>query len=157
MGKTPLIDAFFRTAYRIAYQGARIYWRVFRPPNRGALVAIWCDGRVLLVKNSYVKHYSLPGGNLRSDEQALDAAVRELREEISLEVDPNQLTVALDHRHEWEGRSDHVVIFQLDVKEEPSLQVDNREVVAAEWLLPEEALQRHLFPPLRQVIEARAA
>ena len=152
-----MIDALYRAAYRFAYQGARVYWRVLRPDNNGALVALWHQGRVLLVKNSYVKHYSLPGGNLRPGEAAIDAAVRELKEEINLDVRRDELTVALDHVHQWEGRRDHVVIFEIDLEDEPTISVDNREVVSAEWLLPKEAVQRNLFPPLRLVIEARSA
>ena len=150
-----MIDAMFRTAYRAAYQGARVYWRIFKPDNHGALVAMWHEGKILLVKNSYVKYYSLPVGNVRAGESAMEAAIRELQEEIGLHVEMSQLKVALDHTHQWQGRSDHVVIFQLEVDEEPNIQVDNREVVRAEWLLPEQALERDLFPPLRRVIENR--
>ena len=150
-----MIDAMLRMAYRVAYQGARVYWRIFKPDNHGALVAMWREGKILLVKNSYVKYYSLPGGNVRVGESAVEAAIRELQEEIGLQVELSQLTVALDRTHEWQGRSDHVVIFQLELDEEPKIQVDHREVVSAEWLLPEQALARDLFPPLRQVIEDR--
>lgn len=148
-----MIDAIYRMVYRVAYQGARVYWLLFKPDNHGALVAMWCHGKVLLVKNSYVSYYSLPGGNVRASENAREAAVRELKEEIGLSVEASQLTVALDHTHEWQGRSDHVVIFELDLKDEPKVQVDNREVVSAEWLRPEQALALSLFPPLKRVIE----
>lgn len=150
------IDACYRTAYRVAYQGARIYWRIARPSNRGALVTIWHQGRVLLVQNSYVSYRSLPGGYVRSGESPLDAAVRELKEEISLDVRADELKPALDHTHVWEGRNDHVVIFRLDVDVAPMVQVDNREVVSAKWFSPEEALAENLFPPLRRLVEAEA-
>lgn len=151
-----MIDACFRLAYRVAYQGARVYWRLVRPKNNGALVAIWHDGKVLLVQNSYLNYMSLPGGYVRANESAEEAAVRELREEISLSVEKGSLTLALDHEHMWEGRKDHVVIFELFVDERPAIQVDNREVVRAEWLTPEEALSRNLFPPLRTIVKRRA-
>jgi ADP-ribose pyrophosphatase YjhB (NUDIX family) len=150
-------DAFMRLAYKLAYQGARIYWRVAKPANRGALVAIWHAGKVLLVRNSYVNYYSLPGGNVRTGESALDAAVRELREEIDLEVVPERLKVAVDQTHIWEGRSDHVTVFRLDVEEAPTIKVDNREVISAEWFAPAEALELELFPVLRQAIEQVAS
>jgi 8-oxo-dGTP diphosphatase len=155
--KTLMLDALYRTAYRVAYRGARIYWHVFRPENHGALVALWCAGRVLLVKNSYVDYYSLPGGNVRANETAEDAAIRELKEEINLVVERGKLITALVHTHEWQGRPDHVVIFALELEQTPAIRVDHREVVSAEWLLPQEALSRDLFPPLRQVIEQHVA
>src|SRR5437868_720913 len=50
-----VINLLFRVAYRGAYQLMRIYWRAVHPQAHGALVAIWHDGRILLVRNSYVR------------------------------------------------------------------------------------------------------
>jgi 8-oxo-dGTP diphosphatase len=152
-----MIDALFRLAYRCAYQAMRFYWKAFNPLAHGALVAVWHDRKLLLIKNSYVDYFSLPGGYVRRGEQPQDAAVRELREEISLSVKPNDLELRIDETNDWEGRRDHVAIFELVVPERPHVKVDNREVVAAEFVSPEEALRRDLFPPLRRLIEQRAA
>jgi 8-oxo-dGTP diphosphatase len=151
-----MIDALFRLAYRCAYRAMRLYWKAFRPLAHGALVAVWHDRKLLLIKNSYVDYFSLPGGYVRRGEQPRDAAVRELREEISLSVTPEDLQLRIDETHDWEGRRDHVAIFELVVAERPQVRVDNREVVAAEFVSPEEALRRNLFPPLRRLIQARA-
>ena len=79
--------------------------------------------------------------------------MRELREEVSLIVEPGDLEPRIDETHSWEGRQDHVTIFELVVQQPPRLEVDNREVVAAEFVSPEDALKRNLFPPLRRLIE----
>ncbi len=152
-----LIDRCYQLAYTCAYQLMRIYWRVRRPETHGALVAIWHDGRVLLVRNSYVKYYSLPGGYVRSGESGRAAAVRELREEISLDVEPDTLELALDVTRDWEGKRDRVELFRLNLPAEPVVAVDNREVVRAEMFAPAEALKLPLFPTLRQHIEQVAA
>ncbi len=152
-----VIDAFYRLAYRVAYQGARVYWRLTHPDNHGALVTIWHEGKVLLVQNSYLNYLSLPGGHVNADESAVQAAVRELREEIGLNVAEKDLLQVLDHTHQWEGRTDRVEFFELDVAEPPKIKIDNREVISALWFTPAEALARNLFPPLRQVIETKAA
>jgi 8-oxo-dGTP pyrophosphatase MutT (NUDIX family) len=152
-----MIDAGYRLMYRVAYRLMKVYWKALRPLNHGALVAIWHDGRVLLVKNSYVDYYSLPGGYVKRGEHPSEAAARELREELSLEVDPSQLELEIDVTHDWEGRRDHVVIFDLHLDHAPRVKVDNREVVAAEFLTPEQALTRKLFPPLRRHVEAALA
>ncbi len=152
-----LVDACYRLAYRSAYKLMRVYWKAFNPLKHGALVAIWNRGEILIVKNSYVDYYSLPGGYVRAKERPEDAAVRELGEELSLKVDPAELELWVDQTHDWEGRRDHVVIFQLDVDQRPEVQIDNREVVMAEFLTPAEALRRRLFPPLRRHIEERQA
>ena len=83
--------------------------------------------------------------------------MRELREEVGVEAAEADLVPALDEVHDWEGKKDHVQIFNLEVGVRPDVQVDNREVVAAGWFTPARALELTLFPPLRRVIEARVA
>lgn len=150
-----MIDACYRLAYRSAYKAMRVYWKLLRPLKHGALVAIWHDDRILLLRNSYVDYYSLPGGYVRKHERSDEAAARELFEELSLVVEPNRLRLNTDVTHDWEGRRDHVVIFDLELDEPPEVRVDNREVVAAEFVPATNALDRNLFPPLRRHIERR--
>ena len=149
-------DLALQLGYVCAYQLMRAYWRLRRPTTHGALVAIFCRGQVLLVRNSYLSYYSAPGGYLRSHETACEAALRELREEIGLSVSANQLELGLEVTHDWEGKQDHVAIFTLDLSERPKVSVDHREVVEAFWFSPEQVAANDVFPPLKQVIEARA-
>jgi 8-oxo-dGTP pyrophosphatase MutT (NUDIX family) len=135
----------------------RVYWGVLHPQTHGALVAIWHQGKVLLVRNSYVRYYSLPGGYVHPRETGREAALRELLEETGIRADPSALRLALDEQHEWEGKREHIEIFELDVAEPSPVKVDNREVVQAEFFAPEKALELDLFPALRRVIEQRVA
>jgi len=147
-----LIDLGFQLGYVCAYQLMRVYWRLRKPTTHGALVAIWCRGQVLLVRNSYVRYYSSPGGYLHQGETARDAAVRELKEEIGVVVKPEQLVQSLEVTHDWEGKRDHVVIFSLELDERPVVRVDHREVVEAFWFQPEQVEPERVFPPLKQAI-----
>jgi ADP-ribose pyrophosphatase YjhB (NUDIX family) len=148
-----LIDLFFRIAYRNAYQLMRIYWAIRHPEVHGALVAIWHEGQILLVQNSYVPYRSLPGGYVARGETGRDAVIRELREETGIVAVPSDLRPVIDERHQWEGKREHIEIFDLDVKERPRIAIDNREVIDAGFFSPEEALRLQLFPPIRRVIE----
>jgi ADP-ribose pyrophosphatase YjhB (NUDIX family) len=151
-----ILDRAFQLAYAGAYRGMRLYWRLTHPTTNGALVTLWNGGEVLLVRNSYVPYYSLPGGYIRRGEAPDQAVVRELAEEVGVSARASDLELVLDHTHEWEGKSDHVRIFSLEVPVRPEVQVDHREVIEASWWSPERALGLTLFPPLRTVLEARA-
>lgn len=150
-----LVDRMFQLAYVCAYRLMRTYWRVRKPTTHGALITLWNRNEVLLVRNSYVPYYSLPGGYVRSGESGSAAAQRELAEEVGVEVQPGQLTLVHEETHNWQGKQDHVQIFALDIEPRPLVSVDHREVVEARWWSPEQALQLDLFPPLRKVIERR--
>jgi len=150
-----MIDLAYRVTYRAAYKVMRVYWKALRPQVHGALVAIWNGGEILLVKNSYVRYYSLPGGYVHRKETGLEAAIRELLEETGVRAAPSDLHLALDQQHDWEGKREHIEIFELDLAHRPTVKVDNREVVEARFFAPEAALKLELFGPLRKVIERR--
>jgi ADP-ribose pyrophosphatase YjhB (NUDIX family) len=150
-----VVDRGFQLAYVCAYRLMRTYWKVSHPNTHGALVTLWNGGEVLLVRNSYVPYYSAPGGYVRAGEASRDAAIRELREEIGVIANPDQLSLVYDGVKDWEGKKDHVEIFTLDVAERPRIDVDNREVIEASWFTKERAFALNLFPPLREAIAAR--
>jgi 8-oxo-dGTP diphosphatase len=147
-----MIDLCFRTLYRCAYRAMRVYWALVHPRMHGALVAIWHGGEVLVVRTSYAPYHQFPGGYLRRGETAAQAASRELREELALEVDPAALVRVADVQHVWDGKHDHVEIFELRPAARPALRVDRREVVEARFLAPAAALRLTLLPPVREVI-----
>jgi 8-oxo-dGTP diphosphatase len=154
-GQPTLVDRGFQLAYVCAYQLMRTYWKIAHPTTHGTLVALWNQGEILLVRNSYVRFYSIPGGYMRKGESARQAVLRELSEEVGVKANSDDLAFELEETHEWEGKLDHVQIFGIELPERPKVAVDNREVVEAEWCSPQRALSRNLFPPLRTVIENR--
>jgi 8-oxo-dGTP diphosphatase len=150
-----LLDRAYQLAYVCAYRAMRLYWEIAHPTTAGALVMVWNSGELLLVRNSYVPYFSLPGGYIRRGEAPEHAVVRELAEEVGVTAKGSDLTLVFDGSHEWEGKTDHVRLFSLDVPVRPDVQVDHREVIEASWWSPERALALDLFPPIRTVLEQR--
>jgi 8-oxo-dGTP pyrophosphatase MutT (NUDIX family) len=80
-----LLDGALRIVLTTAHYLLRASWLVRRPETFGAhAVALTPDGKVILVRLRYAPGWRLPGGGRPGDEPAVDAALRELREEIGL-------------------------------------------------------------------------
>ena len=141
------MDRLWRLAYRLGFRAARLWWRLRRPAHDGAVVAVWWDGRILAVQQSYRANLSWPGGGIGRGEEPREAARRELREELGLEVAPDDLVLAREMVVEWDFRREHVRVFELRLHEEPSLRIDNREVVAARFVEPRALLAEAVLPP----------
>ncbi|MGB5282934.1 MAG: NUDIX hydrolase [Polyangiales bacterium] len=152
-----MFNALIRAVYRAAHWGLRLLWFIRRPETSGALVAVWHQGRVLLVKNSYRAQLTFPGGYIRRREDRRTAAARELREEVGINVQPKRLVHAYHGTHVFEHRQDTLDIYELEVDSEPNVQVDNREVVRAEFLTPDEALGLLIVPHLDEYLSRRLA
>ena len=82
---------------------ARIAWsRIGGPPTRGVMCLVLNEaGEVLLVKNSYRKLWSLPGGWVEPGESFIDAAAREVAEEtgVTLSGRPEFLCERINGTH----------------------------------------------------------
>ena len=71
------------------------------------------EGRVLLVKHTYLHGWWLPGGGVDRGETTQAAVVRELREEAGLiaQSEPRLISV---HSNERFFPGDHVLVFAID-------------------------------------------
>ncbi len=148
-------DRVIRNLYRIAYRGHMVVNFVLRPRTQGAYVAVWRDGKLLLIRNSYKTTYTLPCGGIGAGEEALDAARRELREEVGLELPAAAFQRAFETVNGTEFKRDHIVLFEVRPETPPVLVPDGREVVWAGYRTPADALELPLFPPVREYLLQR--
>ena len=144
-----------RFAYRSAYWAARVWWFIRRPQTFGAVVALWNDGRILLVQTSYRRCYTLPGGFMKSGETAAEAASRELAEELQLFIPPAALKLGWCGSRRFESREDTVTICEVLLDAPPAIRVDGRELMRADWKTPTEARSMVLLPHVRDYLAGR--
>ncbi len=116
---------------RIPLKLFHLFSRLQRGKTLGARVcAIDEQGRILLVRHSYLKGWTFPGGGVDKGETLKQAAIRELREEAAVEVTgPMHLHGMFSNEKSFPG--DHVALF-----------------IAREF-------DAHTFEPNMEILEAR--
>lgn len=104
-------------------------------------VAVDAQGRVMLIKHTYVAGWWLPGGGVDRGETTGDAAVRELFEETGLKATAPGVLVSV-HSNERFFRGDHVLVYRFDAFEAAEL-THHGEIAETGWFdplnLPEDA------------------
>jgi 8-oxo-dGTP pyrophosphatase MutT (NUDIX family) len=154
---TNISDRIIQIIYTFAYRLLRCVWYVFRPSGYGAYVAVWHDNKILIIRNSYKREYTCPSGAIKRGEDEKSAAVRELYEEVNIQVKPNQLQFAGKFFSTHEFKHDSVTFFEVEFSTAPAIKVDNREVIWAEFMPPLKAVSLNLSPHVRAYLEGRFA
>jgi 8-oxo-dGTP diphosphatase len=149
-----MVDAVWRAIYQVGYLVLRPWWFLRRPSHRGAMVAVWCQGLLLVVRQSYRPGLNLPGGSVAKGEPVSVAACRELKEELGLSAEPQALVHVGDVVLRFEYRRDHVSFFDLRLDEMPTPIPDNREIVEARFLSPDAVRALPLSPLLNAYLAA---
>lgn len=148
-----MVDWTWRAGLFWAYRGLRAYWFVLRPRTDSVHVAVWCRGRILVIRNSYRTGHSIPAGGLRRGEPPQLAALRELREEVGLDLHGDQLRFVGELVSRDDFKEDRGRFFEVELDEEPSLCVDRREVTWAAFLTPQQVNRLELSPRLRLFLQ----
>jgi 8-oxo-dGTP diphosphatase len=145
------LDAVWRLVFRLGFPFARVWWRLRGGRPEGALVAVYVDRSLLLVRSSYQVEWTLPGGGLKRGETPDAAARRELVEEIGL-VAPRLLPTG-EATGIWDGWRYRVHFFELRLDGLPQLQLDNREIIGARLTSLEELRGIEVTGPVAAYLE----
>jgi 8-oxo-dGTP pyrophosphatase MutT (NUDIX family) len=130
-------------AVRLALEPAirrvlHFYWRFARAVTLGVrAVVIDREGRVFLVKHSYVSGWHLPGGGVEAGETITQALARELREEGNIELDTPARLFGM-YFNDRDSPRDHVALFVVRDFHQPAAPVPNHEIIAHGFFSPGE-------------------
>lgn len=149
------MDKIWQLLLPIAYRLAKCYWFVARPTSRGAYVAVWADDKLLVIRNSYKKAFSLPSGGVDAGETFAEAAIRELREEVGIHASEDQLVRIGRFESFEEYKRDVSEVFELHLQTTPTVRIDNREVIYAEFLNQTQVQNLSLVSIAAQWMESR--
>lgn len=113
----------------------------------GAVCLLERDGRLLMLRQPHRLGWSLPGGLLDRGESAAEAVVREVREEVGIEVAVGRpVTVVVDSPLR---RVD--VVYRVDVDGDIGERIGG-EATTARWLVPADVDE--MDAPTRQILDA---
>ena len=107
-----------------------VYWRFSRGLTIGVRgLVLDGEGRVFLVKHSYVAGWHLPGGGVEEGETLVAALARELREEGNIDLSGPPLLHAI-YFNQRLSRRDHVALYVVRSFRQTAPPRPNSEIVA---------------------------
>jgi len=154
------VDAIRRSLEPALRRVLHLYWRFARGMTLGVRGLVFdAQGRVFLVKHSYIAGWHLPGGGVEPGETLVAALTRELVEEGNIELigPPELFGVYWNRRIAWR---DHVAFYVVRSFRQSAPPQPNHEIVAhgffAADALPDET-SRATRARLSEVLGGHAA
>ncbi|MBR3350281.1 MAG: (deoxy)nucleoside triphosphate pyrophosphohydrolase [Solobacterium sp.] len=123
-----------------------------------AAAVIIHDGKIYAAERGYGSHmgWEFPGGKIKEGETSREALIREIREELSAEIDPYELLMRLEHDYDDFHLS--MDVFLCHSLQGSYILHEHRQ---ARWLREEElddvawlAADRKIIPVLKQRLSA---
>lgn len=133
---------------RLLYLGYRIYAFIFRPRTLGVRVMLIQNREVLLVRQTYLPGWFMPGGGVKRGETLEEAARREVHEEVGAEMEALELVGAYTSFRNY--LSDHNILFlckDFTINGQPDFEI------AEVRSFPLDALPENLWPGHRLRLE----
>ena len=129
--------------------------QVYPEPTVGALI-VNKEGRILLTKShKWFDKYTLPGGHIEVGETMKEAAAREVKEEVGLDVEVAEMLLmqeAIFAEEFWKRR--HFIFFDFLCKsKDQQVKLDGRELQDYVWEYPGAAFRLELDSFTRKTLE----
>jgi 8-oxo-dGTP pyrophosphatase MutT (NUDIX family) len=106
-----------------------LYWRFARAMTLGVRgMVLDGEGRVFLIKHSYVDGWHMPGGGVEAGETLVEALRRELAEEGSIELTGEPALHGV-YFHPAYSRRDHVALYVVRDFRQAGTPVPDREII----------------------------
>ncbi len=132
------------------YRLYRMHWWITRPLVIGVRIILVQEGKVLLVRHTYQRHWYFPRGAVKKGETLLAAASREAHEEAGVVVGETPRLHGI-YSSFYEGKSDHIAVFSCE-----NFQIDQAtdrwEIDACQFFLLD-ALPVDLSPACRRRLQ----
>ena len=145
------MNAILRLLLTAIHSLLKLFWFVRRPRTFGAhALALTPGGKVILVKLRYAPGWRLPGGGRGEHEDARDAVLRELREEIGL-ISHGDVQLAAELEEAPDFKRDLAALLVVrDVRYRPRWSWEVEQIIEA----PLDALPADLSPRVTAWLDA---
>ena len=144
----------YKILYTILYKGHQIHCKIRNPKIQGAYVLCQYEKEVLIIKNSYRSYWTLPCGGIDKGEQPIEAAARELREEVGIVLPVHALRFHAKIFYDEEDKRDNIHLFSHRFSHKPHVTIDNKEVEDYRWIRKEELPHYTLFVPIIPYVQS---
>jgi nucleoside triphosphatase len=129
--------------------------QVFHEPTVGALI-VNNEGKILLTKShKWFDKFTLPGGHIEVGETMKEAVIREVKEEVGLDVEVAEMLLtqeAIFAEEFWKKK--HFIFFDFLCKsKEQQVKLDGRELQEYVWEYPGAAFKINLDSFTRKTLE----
>lgn len=123
-----------------AYPWYKAYLRIRKPIHAGTRVIVQRGNEILLIRHSYGSPaWSLPGGKIDRGETPRHGAVREVREEVGLRIDPERFrehaVIPTTSRYGDGSLYLYHVVLEPAEAAAHTVRIDNGEIIAAQWAM----------------------
>ena len=114
----------------------RPFFHLYARTRRGMTLGVRgmvldANGRILLVRHTYVKGWHMPGGGVERGETAETAIARELVEEAGVKLTAPPVLVSI-HSADAKFRGDHILVYRIE-EWEPCAATSRGEIAAIGW------------------------